>query len=90
MAEGIEKNEKPGKEGGNMETGSINMENEMMVSESNGISMEGELDLKSCWEFLREEVRAGTFNGNYILNLKEQMRMRRLRETESEGNRGYC
>jgi hypothetical protein len=30
---------------------------------------------------LREEVRAGSFRGNYMLNLKEQMRMRCLRES---------
>ncbi len=86
----LERMKNQGKEGGKMETGSKNMENEMMVSESNGISMEGELDLKSCWEFLREEARDGTFNDNYMLNLKEQMRMRRMRETKSEGNCGYC
>jgi hypothetical protein len=34
---------------------------------------------RAVGEFLREEVRNGTFKGNYMLNLKEQLRMRCLR-----------
>jgi hypothetical protein len=42
--------------------------------ESNGVSMEGEFVFsRAVGEFLREEVRNGTFKGNYMLNLKEQM-----------------
>ncbi len=36
---------------------------------------------RAVGEFLREEVRVGSFRGNYMLNLKEQMRMRCLRES---------
>jgi hypothetical protein len=38
---------------------------------------------KAVGEFLREEVRAGTFRGNYVLNLKEQLRVREWRENET-------
>jgi hypothetical protein len=49
--------------------------------ERNGVSMEGEFVFtKAVGEFLREEVRNGTFKGNYMLNLKEQMRMRWMRQ----------
>jgi hypothetical protein len=59
--------------------------NETMTFESNGISMEHEFAFgKAVGEFLRGEVRAGTISGNYILNLKDQMRMRDLRETEND------
>ena len=33
---------------------------------------------------MREEVREGGFKGSYLLNLKEQMRMRSLREEKGE------
>ncbi len=50
--------------------------------EKNGVSMEGEfVFLQAVGEFLREEVRVESFRGNYMLNLKEQMRMRCLRES---------
>jgi hypothetical protein len=43
--------------------------------------MEGEFVFtRAVGEFLREEVRNGTFKGNYMLNLKEQMRMRWMRQ----------
>jgi hypothetical protein len=49
--------------------------------ENNGVSMEGEFVFtRAVGEFLREEVRNGTFKGNYMLNLKEQMRMRWMRQ----------
>ncbi len=40
--------------------------------------------LRAVGEFLREEVRAGTFKGNYRMNLREQMRMRSLRENTDD------
>jgi hypothetical protein len=44
--------------------------------------MEGEFVFsRAVGEFLREEVRNGTFKGNYMLNLKEQMRMRWMRQS---------
>jgi hypothetical protein len=65
-----------------METDIGECEEDELQSEANGISMEGEFAFgKAVGEFLREEVRAGTFKGNYILNLKDQMRMREMRET---------
>jgi hypothetical protein len=54
---------------------------EVTNCEKNGISVEGEFVFsRAVGEFLREEVRAGTFKGNYRMNLREQMRMRSLRE----------
>ncbi len=51
------------------------------MCEKNGVSMEGEFVFsRAVGEFLREEVREGTFKGNYVLNLKEQLRMRCMRE----------
>jgi hypothetical protein len=50
--------------------------------ERNGVSMEGEFVFsRAVGEFLREEVRNGTFKGNYMLNLKEQLRMRWMRQS---------
>ncbi len=47
--------------------------------------MEGEFAFrKAIGEFLKEEVRAGSFKGNYVLNLKEQWRLRCLREGEDD------
>jgi hypothetical protein len=67
-----------------MENDKGDCEDDMLQSEANGISMEGEFAFGwAVGEFLREEMRAGTFKGNYILNLKEQMRMRELREMEN-------
>ncbi len=34
---------------------------------------------------MREEVRVGGYKGNYVLNVKEQLRMRTLREEEDSG-----
>ncbi len=49
--------------------------------EKNGVSLEGEFVFsRAVGEFLRTEVRDGTFRGNYLLNLKEQLRMRCMRE----------
>jgi hypothetical protein len=57
---------------------------ESLGSEKNGISVEGEFAFgKEVGEFLREEVRAGTFKGNYLLHLKKQSRLRSLRENEN-------
>ncbi len=39
---------------------------------------------RAVGEFLREEVREGSFKGNYMLNLKEQLRMRCMRDSEGE------
>jgi hypothetical protein len=51
----------------------------------NGISFEGEFAFtKAVGEFLKEEVREGGYRGNYVLNVKEQLRMRTLREDEDE------
>jgi hypothetical protein len=52
------------------------------VCEKNGVSIEGEFVFsRAVGEFLKEEVRAGSFKGNYVLNLKEQLRVRCLRES---------
>jgi hypothetical protein len=52
------------------------------VCEKNGVSIEGEFVFsRAVGEFLKEEVRAGTFKGNYVLNLKEQLKVRCLRES---------
>ncbi len=52
-------------------------------SKVNGVSVEGEIAFaKAVGEFLREEVRVGTFQGNYVLNLKDQKRIKSLREGE--------
>lgn len=58
---------------------------EKMVAEANGISVEREFTfLKAVvGEFLREEVRGGGFMGNYVLNLKDQLRVGSLSEDES-------
>jgi hypothetical protein len=59
-------------------------QDESLGNEKNGISVEGEFAFgKAVGEFLREEVRAGTFKENYLLNLKEQLRLRSLREHEN-------
>jgi hypothetical protein len=51
-------------------------------SEKNGVSLEGEFVFsKAVGEFLRLEVKGGSFRGNYLLNLKEQLRMRCMRES---------
>ncbi len=51
--------------------------------EKNGVLLEGEFVFsRAVGEFLREEVRTGTFKGNYVLNLKDQLRMRCMRESE--------
>jgi hypothetical protein len=56
-------------------------EMEKMMSEKNGGSVEGEFVFsRAVGEFLKEEVRAGSFKGNYMLNLKEQIKMRCRRE----------
>jgi hypothetical protein len=53
-----------------------------MMCEKNGVSIEGEFVFsRAVGEFLKEEVRAGTFKGNYVLNLKEQLKVRCLRES---------
>ncbi len=50
--------------------------------EKNGVSMEGEFVFsRAVGEFLKEEVRVGAFKGNYVLNLKDQLRMRCTRES---------
>jgi hypothetical protein len=57
---------------------------ESLGSEKNGILVEGEFAFgKAVGAFLREEVRAGTFKGNYLLHLKKQLRLRSLRENEN-------
>jgi hypothetical protein len=54
-------------------------------SEVNGISIEGEFAFtKAVGEFLKEEVREGGYKGNYVLNVKDQLRMRTLREDEEK------
>jgi hypothetical protein len=69
-----------------MEVESGGSENENRnESEVNGISIEGEFAFtKAVGEFLREEVREGGYKGNYVLNVKEQLKMRTLREDEDE------
>jgi hypothetical protein len=66
------------------ETGEVCNDREGAVKaacEKNGVSVEGEFVFsRAVGEFLREEVRMGSFRGNYMLNLKEQMKMRCLRE----------
>jgi hypothetical protein len=79
----VEKMKNNGKLTEQMETDVVEKE-DVLQNETNGISMEGEFGFgKAVGEFLREEVRAGTFKGNYLLNLKEQMRMRELRELDN-------
>jgi hypothetical protein len=69
---------------GRGESGMETDESERLRSEENGVSMECEFTFsKAVGEFLREEVRAGTFRGNYVLNLKEQLRVREWRENET-------
>jgi hypothetical protein len=47
--------------------------------------VEGEFALANAvGEFLKEEVRAGSFKGNCVLNLEEQLRMRCLKEGEGD------
>ncbi len=49
------------------------------------MSVEGEFAFtKVVGDFLREEVRVGSFKGNYVLNLKEKMRMMSLRDGDEE------
>jgi hypothetical protein len=69
-----------------MEVESGGSENENRnESEVNGISIEGEFAFtKAVGEFLKEEVREGGYKGNYVLNVKEQLKMRTLREDEDE------
>ncbi len=81
----LEKMKHKGKTTGQMDTDSLEEEVKRLQSEENGISLEGEFAFgKAVGEFLREEVRAGNFKGNYILNLKDQLRMRELREQDGE------
>jgi hypothetical protein len=72
--------------GDRMETESSGSENvNRNESEVNGISIEGKFAFtKAVGEFLKEEVREGGYKGNYVLNVKEQLRMRTLREDEDE------
>ncbi len=50
-------------------------------TEVNSVSVRGEsVFLKEVGEFLREEVRAVGFKSNYVLNLKDQMRMRSVKD----------
>jgi hypothetical protein len=54
-------------------------------SEVNGISIESEFAFtKAVGEFLKIEVREGGYKGNYVLNVKEQLRVRTLREEEED------
>jgi hypothetical protein len=81
----LEKMKNNGKETVQMEMDTRECKDNTLQSEANGISMEGEFAFgRAVREFLREEVRAGNFKGNYILNLKDQMRMREMREMENE------
>jgi hypothetical protein len=81
----LEKMKNKGRSTGQMDTDSLEGEVNRLQTEDNGISMEGEFAFgKAVGEFLREEVRAGNFKGNYILNLKDQLRMRELREQDGE------
>ncbi len=62
-------------------TNSVMSEKEMLQNEKNGVSVEGEFALtKAVGEFQWDHVRAGTIMGNYSLNLKDQLRMRRCGE----------
>ncbi len=66
-----------------METYSGRMKKEGLGSEVNGVSVKEEFAFaKAVGEFLREEVRVGTFKRNNFLDLKEQRRMKSLREGE--------
>jgi hypothetical protein len=47
--------------------------------------VEGEFTFgKAVGEFLQEEVKVGSYKGNYVLNLKEQLRMKSLREGDDD------
>jgi hypothetical protein len=51
----------------------------------NGVSMEGEFAFtKAVAAYCKEAVREGSFRGNYVLNIKEQMEQRAMR-AEREG-----
>ena len=63
-------------------------EEERRVRESfeNGVSMEGEFAFgKAVGEFCRQAVREGSYRGNYVLNLREQMEQRAARESREGG-----
>ena len=63
-------------------------ESERKIRESfeNGVSMEGEFAFgKAVGEFLRQAVREGSYRGNYVLNLREQMEQRAARESREGG-----
>jgi hypothetical protein len=51
-----------------------------MESDENGVSMEGEFTFSTVEEFLQVEVRMGNFKGNYVLNLRDQLRAQSLEE----------
>jgi hypothetical protein len=51
----------------------------------NGVSVEGEFAFtKAVAAYCKEAVREGSFRGNYVLNIKEQMEQRAVR-AEREG-----
>jgi hypothetical protein len=80
----LERMKNNGKLSTRMETDGGDGDEDRLQCEDNGISLEGEFAFgRAVGEFLKEEVRAGTFKGNYILNLKDQMRLREMREMES-------
>jgi hypothetical protein len=70
--------------GDRMETETVDGE-DRNESEENMISIKSEFAFtKAVGEFLREEVGEGGYKGNYMLNVKEQLRMRTLREEDDE------
>ncbi len=72
MPHEVERLRGEGKEQGIMDTDSVTAEAVMLRSEKNGVSVEGEFAFaKAVGEFWKEDVRAGSFKGYYVLNLKE-------------------
>jgi hypothetical protein len=72
--------------GARMDTGEQEEERRSRESDEHGVSMEGEYAFsKAVGDFCREGVREGTYKGNYVLNIKEQMEDRvRRREGEAK------
>jgi hypothetical protein len=68
--------------------GKVREDAKRTTCEKNGVSMEGEFVFsRAVGEFLREEVRVGSFRVNYMLNLKEQIRMMCVRENGEDRRR---
>jgi hypothetical protein len=73
-------------EEGQGEAGDGEEERECREGFGNGVSMEAEFAFtKAVGEYCREAVREGSYRGNYVLNIKEQMEQRVRRESRDSG-----